>query len=96
MNLKPLDDRLIIEPLESETTTAGGIVLPDSAQEKPQQGRVVAAGPGTMNDDGDRVEMNVNKGDVIVYGKYAGTDVKVGGKDFKIMRERDVLAKILS
>ena len=95
MNLKPLDDRLIIEPMESETTTAGGIVLPDSAQEKPQQGRVIAAGPGTLNDEGDRVAMNVAKGDVIVYGKYAGTDVKVGGKDYKIMRERDVLAKVL-
>jgi chaperonin GroES len=96
MNLKPLDDRLIIEPLASETTTAGGILLPDSAQEKPLQGRVVAAGPGSLNDDGDRVEMNLSKGDVIVYGKYAGTDVKVAGKDYKIMRERDVLAKILS
>ena len=96
MNLKPLDDRLIIEPLASETTTAGGILLPDSAQEKPLQGRVIAAGPGSLNDDGDRVEMNLSKGDVIVYGKYAGTDVKVAGKDYKIMRERDVLAKILS
>ncbi|MEZ6196541.1 MAG: co-chaperone GroES [Planctomycetota bacterium] len=95
MNLKPLDDRIIIEPIESETTTKGGIVLPDSAQEKPQQGRVVAAGPGAMGDDGERVALGVAKGDIVVYGKYAGTDIKVSGKEYKIMRERDVLAKIL-
>ena len=94
MNLKPLDDRVIIEQAAAETKTAGGIVLPDSAKEKPQEGKVIACGPGTLNDDGDRVAMNVKKGDRVVYGKYAGTDIKVDGKEYKIMRERDILAKI--
>ena len=94
MKIKPLDDRVVVAPEESEATTAGGIVLPDSAKEKPQRGKIVAAGPGVLNDDGSRTALAVKKGDVVVFGKYAGTDVKVDGKDMKIMRERDILAKI--
>lgn len=94
MNLKPLDDRVIIEAAKAESKTAGGIVLPDSAKEKPQEGKILAAGPGVLNDDGERTSMSVKKGDRVVYGKYAGTDIKVDGKEFKIMRERDILAKI--
>ncbi|MFT7617531.1 MAG: chaperonin GroES [Planctomycetota bacterium] len=94
MNLKPLDDRVIIEAAKAESKTAGGIVLPDSAKEKPQEGKIIAAGPGVLNDDGKRTSMNVKKGDRVVYGKYAGTDIKVDGKEFKIMRESDILAKI--
>ncbi|MCB9832853.1 MAG: co-chaperone GroES [Planctomycetes bacterium] len=94
MNIRPLDDRVLVAPEESETTTAGGIVLPDSAKEKPQRGKIVAAGPGTLNDDGSRSPLSVKKGDVVVFGKYAGTDIKVDGKEMKIMRERDILAKI--
>jgi chaperonin GroES len=94
MKIRPLDDRVVVAPEESETTTAGGIVLPDSAKEKPQRGKIVAAGPGALNDDGSRTALAVKKGDVVVFGKYAGTDIKVDGKDMKIMRERDILAKI--
>ena len=94
MNIKPLDDRVVIEASKSETQSAGGIVLPDSAQEKPQQGKIIAAGPGTLNDDGTRTKLAVKKGDLIVFGKYAGTDIQFEGKEYKIMRERDILAKI--
>ncbi len=94
MNLKPLDDRVVIQAAEAETKTAGGIVLPDSAKEKPQEGKVMATGPGTLNDEGVRSKLSVKKGDKVVYGKYAGTDIKVDGKEYKIMRERDILAKI--
>lgn len=94
MNIKPLDDRVLVAPEESETTTAGGIVLPDSAKEKPQRGKIVAAGPGSLNDDGSRTALSVKKGDIVVFGKYAGTDIKVDGKELKIMRERDILAKV--
>ncbi len=94
MNLKPLDDRVVIQAAEAETKTAGGIVLPDSAKEKPQEGKVMATGPGALNDEGVRSKLSVKKGDKVVYGKYAGTDIKVDGKEYKIMRERDILAKI--
>ena len=94
MNIKPLDDRVIIEQAQAETKTAGGIVLPDSAKEKPQEGRIIACGPGALNDNGERMSMCVKKGDRVVYGKYAGTDIKVDGKEYKIMRERDILARI--
>ena len=94
MNIRPLDDRIVVEPLEAEEKTAGGIVLPDSAKEKPQQGKVIAAGPGKLLDDGNRAEMGVKKGDVVLYAKYGGTEIKSDGKDLLILRESDVLAKV--
>ena len=96
MNLKPLGDRLIVEPLEEEQTTVGGIVLPDTAQEKPQRGTVLAVGPGARNTEtGDRIPLDVAEGDVIVYSKYGGTEIKVEGEDYLILRESDVLAKVV-
>jgi chaperonin GroES len=94
MNLKPLDDRVVIEPLEAEEKTAGGIVLPDTAKEKPMRGKVVAAGPGKMLEDGKRAEMGVKKGDEVIYGKYSGTEVKIKGKEYVIVRESDLLARV--
>ncbi len=95
MNLQPLGDRLIVEPLEEETTTIGGIVLPDTAIEKPQRGTVVAAGPGARNSDtGEHVALDVVAGDVVVYSKYGGTEIKIEGSDYLILRESDVLAKV--
>jgi chaperonin GroES len=91
MNMKPLADRVIVEPMESETMK-GGIIIPDTAKEKPQQGKIVAVGPGRVNDAGERVNPEVKKGDIVLYGKYAGTEVTVGGKDYLILRESDVLA----
>jgi len=96
MNLKPLGDRLIVEPLDEEQTTVGGIVLPDTAQEKPQRGTVLAVGPGARNTDtGDHIAMDVEEGDVVVYSKYGGTEIKVGADEYLILRESDVLAKVL-
>lgn len=92
MNLKPLNDRVVVEPLDPETKTAGGIILPDSAKEKPTKGRVVAVGPGKLLDGGDRGGLSVSEGDVVYYGKYAGTEVKLDGRELKILREGDVLA----
>ncbi len=92
MKIKPLDDRILVKQSEAETKTAGGIVLPDSAKEKPQQGKVVAVGPGKMLDSGERGAVAVKKGDVIFYGKYAGSDIEVDGEKFVILRESDVLA----
>ena len=94
MALKPLDDRVVIKPLEAEEKTAGGIVLPDAAKEKPQRGRVVATGPGKLLDSGERAEMSVKKGDEVLYGKYAGTEIKVDGEEVMICRESDILAKL--
>jgi chaperonin GroES len=95
MNLKPLGDRLIVEPLEEEQTTVGGIVLPDTAQEKPQRGTVLAVGPGARNSEtGDRIPLDVAEGDTVVYSKYGGTEIKVEGADYLILRESDVLAKV--
>lgn len=94
MNVRPLDDRIVVEPLEAETKTAGGIVLPDTAKEKPQKGKVVAVGEGKLLDDGKRAPMSVKKGDMVLYAKYGGTEIKVAGKDMLIMRESDVLAKV--
>jgi chaperonin GroES len=93
MKIKPLDDRVVVEATEAETKTKGGIVLPEAAKEKPQQGRVVAVGPGRLNKDGERIPPNLKKGDTVVYGKYSGTDVKVEGTEYKIMRESEILAK---
>jgi len=95
INLNPLDDRIVVEPVEAEETTAGGIVLPDSAKEKPQRGIVLAVGPGKLLDSGERGELSVAIGDEVIYGKYAGSDVEVDGRDVKILRESDVLAKVI-
>src|SRR5205085_9367453 len=94
-NLRPLDDRVVIEPTEAEERTAGGIVLPDTAKEKPQRGTVVAIGPGKLLDSGNRGQLSVKVGDVVIYGKYSGTDIEVNGNDVKIVRESDILAKVL-
>ena len=95
MKLRPLDDRVVVEAIEAEEKTAGGIFLPETAKEKPQRGRVVAVGPGKLLDDGTRAAVAVTKGDEILFGKYAGNDVKVEGTEFKIMRETDILAKVV-
>jgi chaperonin GroES len=92
MALKPLGDRLIVKPTEAEEKTAGGIVLPDSAKEKPQRGKVVAAGPGKLLDTGKTAAMEVKVGDSVYYGKYSGTEIKVAGEDLVILRQDDVLA----
>ena len=94
MQLKPLDDRVVVEPLEAETTTAGGIVLPDSAKEKPQRGKVRATGPGQLLESGERCPVNLAVGDEVLFSKYGGTDIEVDGKEVKILRESDILAKI--
>jgi len=95
MKLKPLGDRLIVQPLDEEETTASGIVLPDTAKEKPQRGKVLAVGPGSRNDNGDLVPMDVAEGDEIIFSKYGGTEVKLGSDDVLILRESDVLAKVV-
>ena len=92
MAIKPLDDRVIVKQCAAEEVTAGGIVLPDSAQEKPQRGKVVATGPGKLLDCGGRGAMSVKKGDEIFYGKYSGTEIKADGEDYVILRESDILA----
>jgi chaperonin GroES len=92
MNLRPLGDRIVVEPVEQEEQTASGIFLPETAKEKPQQGRVVASGPGSRKETGERVEMDVKVGDKVLYAKYAGTSVKLDGKEFLILKETDVLA----
>ena len=93
MNLQPLGDRLIVEVLEEEATTASGIVLPDTAQEKPQRGKVLAVGPGPRDEDGKRIKLDVEKNDTIIFSKYGGTEITVDGEDLLILRESDVLAK---
>ncbi len=96
IKIRPLDDRVVVEPIEAEETTAGGIVLPDTAKEKPQRGTVVAVGPGKLLDTGSRGELSVAVGDEVIYGKYGGSDIEVDGDDVKILRESDILAKVLS
>lgn len=96
IKIRPLDDRIVVEPLSAEETTAGGIVLPDAAQEKPQRGTVVAVGPGRLLDSGHRGELSVAVGDEVIYGKYGGSDIEVDGEEVKILRESDILAKVLS
>jgi chaperonin GroES len=94
MAVKPLDDRVLVKQCEAEEKTAGGIVLPDTAKEKPQRGVVVAAGPGKLLDSGARGKMSLKKGDEVFYGKYAGTEIKIDGQEYVILRETDVLAVI--
>ena len=93
-SLRPLDDRVVLKVLDAEEKTAGGILLPDSAQEKPQRGKVTAVGEGKLNKDGKRMKLDVKKGDIVLLGKYAGSDVKVNGEDLKILRESEILAKV--
>ena len=95
VKIRPLDDRVVVEPMEAEQTTAGGIVLPDSAKEKPQRGKVVAVGVGRLLDNGQRGELSVAVGDEVIYGKYGGTDIELNGDDVKILRESDILAKVV-
>ena len=94
INLKPLADRVIVKPSVKEEVTKGGIVLPDTVKEKPQEGEIVAAGPGKLGDDGQRIEMEVKKGDKVIYSKYAGTEWKDKGEEYLILREADILAKV--
>lgn len=94
MNIKPLSDRVVVEPLEAEEKTSGGIYLPDTAKEKPQMGKIVAAGPGKTSDAGSLIPMEVKAGDKVLYGKYSGNDVTIDGKNYLIMRESDILAII--
>ena len=94
LSLKPLGNRLVVEPLEAEEVTAGGIVLPETAKEKPQKGVVLSIGPGERDDKGKRIEMDVQAGDTVLYAKYGGTEIKVDGKKLLILKETDVLAII--
>jgi len=94
MKLKPLGDRLIVQVVEEEETTASGIVLPDTAKEKPQRGKVVAVGDGKLDEDGDRIPVDVSEGDEVLYSKYGGTEIEVEGEDLLVLRESDVLAKV--
>lgn len=94
LNLKPLGSRVVVEPIEQEEITAGGIVLPETAKEKPQQGKILAVGPGDRDEDGDRIAMDVKVGDKILFAKYSGTEIKVDGKKLLILRESDILAII--
>ena len=96
MDLQPLGDRIIVEVLDEEATTANGIVLPDTAQEKPQRGKVLAVGPGSRDEDGEYIKMDVAVGDEVIFSKYGGTEIKVGADDVLILRESDVLAKVVS
>ncbi len=92
MAIRPLDDRIVVQPLEPEAKSAGGILLPDSAKEKPQRAKVIAVGDGRRNDAGNRVPLTVSKGDTVLFGKYAGSDIKFDGDGYKILRESEVLA----
>lgn len=92
LKLKPLGGRVIVEPIEQEEMTAGGIILPETAKEKPQEGKILAAGPGDRDEDGERIAMEVKVGDKVLYAKYSGTEVKVDGKKLLILRESDILA----
>ena len=96
LKIRPLDDRVVVKPIEAEETTAGGIVLPDSAKEKPQRGTVVAVGPGRLLDSGQRGELSITVNDEVIYGKYGGTDIEINGDEVKILRESDILAKVVN
>ena len=93
IKLEPLADRLVVRPIEREEVTKGGIVLPDTVKEKPQEGEVLAVGPGRMSDDGKRIAMDVKVGDIVVYAKYGGTEIKIEDEELMILRENDILAK---
>jgi len=93
VKLQPLADRLVVKPIEKEEVTKGGIVLPDTAREKPQEGKVIAVGPGRLSEDGKRLAMDVKVGDIVVYAKYGGTEIKIDDEELIILRESDILAK---
>jgi chaperonin GroES len=95
MNLKPLGDRVVIEPLEQEEVTASGIVLPETAKEKPQKGKILAVGPGARDEDGKRIAMDVKAGDTVLFAKYAGTEIKIESKKLLILKETDILAIVV-
>ena len=95
MNLKPLGDRVVVEPLEKEEKTTSGIILPETAKEKPQEGEVLAAGPGRTDENGKRIPMDVKKGDVVLFAKYAGTEIKIDDKKLLILKESDILAIVV-
>ena len=92
--IRPLDDRIVLKVLDAEEVSAGGIVLPDTAKEKPQRGKVTAIGEGKRLDDGKRQKLDVKKGDIVLFGKYSGSDVQIEGDDYKILRESEILAKV--
>ena len=94
VTIKPLEDRILVQPLEAETTTASGLVIPETAKEKPQEGKVLAVGPGRVDDKGVRVPMDIKTGDVVIYSKYGGTEVKYSGEDYLLLNARDVLAVV--
>ena len=94
MGIRPLHDRVLVEPLSAEEKTAGGIIIPDTAQEKPQEGKIIAVGNGAKGEDGKSQKLDVNKGDKVLYGKWSGTEVKVDGKDLLIMKESDIMGII--
>ena len=93
VNLQPLADRMVVKPIEQEEVSKGGILLPDTAKEKPQEGKVLAVGPGRMSEDGKRIAMDVKVGDIVIYAKYGGTEIKVDDDELIILRESDILAK---
>ncbi|MGX6968763.1 co-chaperone GroES [Corynebacterium kroppenstedtii] len=94
VNIKPLEDKLLVQIVEAETTTASGLVIPDTAKEKPQEATVVAVGPGRTDENGDRVPMDVAEGDVVIFSKYGGTEIKYAGEEYLILSQRDVLAVV--
>jgi chaperonin GroES len=94
VSIKPLEDRVVVQANEAETTTASGLVIPDTAKEKPQEGTVVSVGPGRIDDNGNRVPLDVNVGDVVIYSKYGGTEVKYGGQEYLVLSARDLLAVV--
>ena len=95
VNIKPLEDRIVVKPLEAEQTTASGLVIPDTAKEKPQEGKVLATGPGRIDDNGNRVPLDVAEGDVVIFSKYGGTEVKYNGEEYLLLSARDVLAIVV-
>ncbi len=94
MKIRPLNDRILVKRIESETTTSGGIIIPDSAKEKPAEGKIIAVGAGKLNDKGERVALEVKVGDAVLFSKYGGTDVKIDGEEYLIMREDDILGVV--
>jgi chaperonin GroES len=96
VSIKPLEDRIVVKSLEAEQTTASGLVIPDTAKEKPQEGEVLAVGPGRIDDKGNRVPLDIEEGDRVIYSKYGGTEIKHGGEEYLILSARDVLAVVLS
>ena len=95
LSLRPLDDRVVVEALDAEEKTSGGILLPDTAKQKPQRGRVLAVGPGKLRDNGERSALSIQKGDEVLFGRYSGNDIEVEGREVKIMRESEILAKVV-